>query len=110
LAGKYPGGLQLFPGHSDITMLADEDVQKDLKQQVKEANLKIDRPFWVFTEMDAFEQFLFFYLDEDPIDPKVYGVTYRNDTEYYVYELGEKFSQYIDGLVDRSILYAERGY
>jgi len=110
LAGKYPGGLQLFPGHSDLTMLSKQSQLEKLKEQVKESNLKIDRPFWVFTEMDAFEQFLFFYLDEDPIDPKVYGVTYRNDTEYYVYELGEKFSQYIDGLVDRSILYAERGY
>jgi len=37
LAGEYNGGLIMFPGHSDLTMLADEDVQKDLKQQVSKA-------------------------------------------------------------------------
>jgi len=51
--------------------------------------------------MDGFQQFLFFYLDEDTVDP---------ETEYFVYNLEKKFSKYIEDLVDRSILYAERGY
>jgi len=110
LAGEYNGGLIMFPGHSDLTMLSKQSQLEKLKQQVSKANLKIDRPFWAFTEMDSFEQFLFFYLDEDTIDPEVYGVTYRNETEYFVYNLEKKFSKYIEDLVDRSILYAERGY
>ena len=100
----------MFPGHNDLAMLSKESQLEKLKKRVQEENLKIDRPFWVFTEMDSFEQFLFFYLDEDPIDLEVYGVTYRKESDYYVYDLGNKFSEYVDAVIDRSILYAQRGY
>ena len=110
LAGEYNGGLIMFPGHNDLATLSSDLQQKYLKEQLSYANLKIDRPFWVFTEMDSFEQFLFFYLDEDSIDPEVYGVTYCKESDYYVYDLGNKFSEYVDAVIDRSILYAQRGY
>ena len=110
LAGEYNGGLIMFPGHNDLAMLSKESQLEKLKKRVQEENLKIDRPYWVFTEMDAFEQFLFFYLDEDKIDPEVYGVTYRNESESYVYDLGKKFSEYVDAVIDRSILSDQRGY
>ena len=110
MAGEYNGGLIMFPGHNDLATLSSDLQQKYLKEQLSYANLKIDRPFWVFTEMDSFEQFLFFYLDEDPIDLEVYGVTYRKESDYYVYDLGNKFSEYVDAVIDRSILYAQRGY
>ena len=110
LAGEYNGGLIMFPGHNDLATLSSDLQQKYLKEQLSYANLKIDRPFWVFTEADGFQQFLFFYLDEDPIDPEVYGVTYRKESEYYVYDLGKKFSEYEDAVIDRSILSDQRGY
>ncbi|HNF48267.1 MAG TPA: hypothetical protein PLF48_02725 [Chitinophagales bacterium] len=110
MAGEYNGGLIMFPGHNDLAMLSKESQLEKLKKRVQEENLKIDRPFWVFTEADGFQQFLFFYLDEDPIDPEVYGVTYRKESEYYVYDLGKKFSEYEDAVIDRSILSDQRGY
>lgn len=110
LAGKDHGGLQLADGHTSIEILADERVLNNLKVSLENANLKIERPFWVISEQDSFEQFYFFYLDEDTEDPLVYGITYGSGDDSIIYSLHKSFSEFINSVIDKSILFAKRGY
>jgi len=110
LAGEYTGGLQLGNGHSSLKMLSHPEILKDLKEALIEQGLQITRPFWVISEYNSFEQFYFFYLDENTEDPKVYGVTYGAGDESYIYPLNEKFSEFIESVIDKSILFSKRGY
>ena len=111
LAGKYAGNLQLADGHTSLEKLANEKVLNNLKSSLEEANLKIERPFWVISEQDGFEQFYFFYLDEETENPIVYGVTYGDtDDTSIIYSLNKTFSEFIDTVIEKSILFSKRGY
>jgi hypothetical protein len=109
LAGDDSGNLNFLPGASDLEMLGKESYRARLFQQMKEANVDFDgRPIWVITEMDGFEQFLFFYLDEEVEDPKMFQANLVENIRYF--PSNETFSEFMDGLVDQSISIAKRGY
>ncbi len=109
LAGDDSGNLRLFPGYSDLEMLSKETVRKRLLDMITTNDIKITRPIWPVTEMDGFEYFLFFYLDENKEDPELWVGAY-NDEKSKVEKLGKTFSKYIDDVVTGSLLYEERGY
>ncbi len=106
LAGKYSGNLELFPGHSDLEMLADEEVRKTLHETITTNDIKITRPIWPVTEMDGFQQFIFFYLDEDKEDPELWTAYYDDETSKIV-RMNRTFSEFMDSVVRYSI--EERG-
>jgi hypothetical protein len=111
LAGDYPGNLQLADGATSLEQLSKENYIAYMNKALLTANLKIERPFWVISEQDGFQQFYFFYLDEETENPMVYGVTYGNsDDTSIIYPLNETFSEFIDTVIDKSILFAKRGY
>jgi hypothetical protein len=109
LAGDDSGNLRLFPGYSDLEMLSKETVRKRLLDMITRNDVKITRPIWPVTEMDGFEQFVFFYLDEQKEDPEIW-VAYYNDEKSRIVQMNRTFSQYIDDVVKDSVLYEERGY
>ncbi len=106
LAGEYHGNLILFPGHSDLEMLSKETVRKKLHEVITTNDVKITRPIWPITEMDNFEQFIFFYLDEDKEDPELWTAYYDDETSKNV-RMNRTFSEFMDGVVRYSI--EERG-
>jgi hypothetical protein len=109
LAGDDSGNLRLFPGYSDLEMLSDEDIRKKLHKVITTNDIKITRPIWPVTEMDSFEQFIFFYLDEDSEDPELW-TAYYNDEKSRIIRTNRTFSEFINGVVQASVLYEERGY
>ncbi len=109
LAGEYHGNLKLFPGHNDLEMLSKETVRRKLHEMITTNDIKITRPIWPVTEMDGFEYFLFFYLDENKENPELWIGAY-NDEKSKVEKLGKTLSKYIDDVVKDSVLYEERGY
>lgn len=111
LAGKYAGNLQLADGATSLADLSDEKRIIYMHKCLEKANLKIERPFWVISEQDGFQQFYFFYLDEKTENPIVYGVTYGNtDDTSIIYSLNKTFSEFIDSVIEKSILFSKRGY
>lgn len=111
LAGQDHGGLQLADGATSLADLSDEKRIIYMHKCLEKANLKIERPFWVISEQDGFQQFYFFYLDEETENPIVYGVTYGNtDDTSIIYSLNKTFSEFIDTVIEKSILFAKRGY
>lgn len=81
-------------------------------QGKQEFQIPVKRPFWVFSEKDGFQQFFFIYLDENSENPSVWFTTYgdEEDGPNVIIKLSDTFSQFIDELIDRSILFAQRGY
>lgn len=111
LAGKYAGNLQLADGATSLADLSDEKRIIYMHKSLEKANLKIERPFWVISEQDGFQQFYFFYLDEETENPIVYGVTYGNtDDTSIIYSLNKTFGEFIDTVIEKSILFSKRGY
>jgi len=110
LAGEYAGNLQLADGATSLKELANEEYMEHMNVQLAKDNVKINRPFWVISEQDGFQQFYFFHLDEETENPMVYGVTYGSGDNNIIYPLNETFSEFISTVIDKSILFAKRGY
>ncbi|KFF28066.1 SMI1/KNR4 family protein [Chryseobacterium vrystaatense] len=112
LAGDYTGGLRLAEGNSSIDILVKDDVRKRLEKSMEEFQIPINKPFWAISEKDGFQQFFFFYLHEGTENPSVWFTTYGegDDDPNVLIKLNDTFSQFIDELIDRSILFAQRGY
>lgn len=110
LAGEYAGNLQLADGATSLKELANEEYMEHMNEQLAKDNVKINRPFWVISEQDGFQQFYFFHLDEETENPMVYGVTYGSGDNNIIYPLNETFSEFISTVIDKSILFAKRGY
>lgn len=112
LAGDSSGGLRLADGNGSLTVLTKDDVRKKLEKATQEFQIPIKRPFWVFSEKDGFQQFFFIYLDENSENPPVWFTTYgdEEDGPNVITKLSDTFSEFIDDLIDRSILFAQRGY
>jgi hypothetical protein len=111
LAGEYTGGLRLLEGNSNLSILSHNDTRKQLANVVDKLETPIKKSFWVFSEKDAFEQFFFFYLDENSDDPIVWFNTYgEDDSKNIIIKLKDKFSLFINDVVDKSILFQQRGY
>lgn len=112
LAGDYTGGLRLAEGNSSIDMLVKDDVRKKLEKSIEQFQIPINKPIWVISEKDGFQQFFFFYLNEGTENPAVWFTTYGEDDEdpNILIKLNDTFSQFVDELVDKSILFAQRGY
>lgn len=108
LAGDYPGYLTLLEGHSGIEELADPDVQSYLDSKKKKFGINIKRPYWVFTE--GADTFLYFYLDENTEDPKVWVCEWwTGEVEIGKYD-NLTFSQYINSVIDYSKKYYRESY
>ncbi len=112
LAGDSSGGLRLADGNGSLAVLIKDDVRKKLEKSMQEFQIPVKRPFWVFSEKDGFQQFFFIYLDENSENPSVWFTTYgdEEDGPNVIIKLSDTFSQFIDELIDRSILFAQRGY
>lgn len=115
LAGEYSGGISpyLMPGAESLNELAeDEDLKGFLDYVATSTNIKIERPFWPFSEYDGYLQYWFFYLD-DGDNPPVYGLAFRGDDPYtssYIYPITETFTQFVDELIDHALRDEKLGY
>ena len=112
LAGEYSGNLQLADGATSLAELSKESYMDFMYKQLKKYGPNINRPFWVISEQDGFEQFYFFYLDNKVEDPEVWGVTYglEDENTSVIYSLNKKFSEFISTVIDKSIHFAKYGY
>lgn len=100
LAGEYTGGLRLF-GSSSFSWVARQESLDSLKSQLAAYSVLQDRPIWVFSEYDDFEQFLFFYLDDKKDDPIIWQAILTDVTE--ISGGDSTFSSFVNGSVERSI-------
>ncbi len=106
LAGESCYGLDLFPGRFSLFDLANPDSIDELNNKLKKYGVLQERPIWVFTEMDGYEQFYFFYLDENVEDPRVWRAELTDITEIGD---GEKsLSAFYNELIDYSLDYRKR--
>lgn len=112
MAGDSSRGLRLADGNGSLAVLTKDAVRKKLEKSLQEFQIPIKRPFWVFSEKDGFQQFFFIYLDENSENPPVCFTTYgeEEDAPNVIIKLSDTFSQFIDDLIDRSILFSQRGY
>ncbi len=103
LAGDYPGYLTLLEGESGIKELANPKFIEFFEYNKKLGGVSIQRPYWAFST--GSDGFLFFYLDEQTEDPKVWLCDWDfGDVEIIPYE-DFTFSQYINSVIDHSKKY-----
>ena len=109
LAGDYCGHLQLLDT-SRLSRISSDGHQEIMNRELKETNTVFERPFWLFAESEACEQFHFFYLD-DGDNPAVYLATYGlddgDDIPKRMILLNSTFSEYIDKRIDVAIKYRQ---
>lgn len=104
LAGESTGPYFMY-AESSFSYLSQDKLLKTLGRQLKEYDVLLDRPIWAFLELDGYEQFLFFYLDENDDDPEIWRAEFTDVTE--IKKLGWTFSQYIDLVVKETIIYSK---
>ncbi len=112
LAGKRRGQLPLYDT-SDLETLAADWHQEIMWEELEMTNATKDfqRPFWLFAESNACEQFVFFYLD-DGDDPTVYSADYKglDADKKEIKSLKRPFSTFIDQTIDQAYYYLKHGW
>ena len=76
------------------------DMQVAVRSWLTDHNKAISRPFFAIDVYNAYDQFLFIYLDEGVDDPMVFqAVLYNksNDETQFSYSLNTQLSKYIEG-------------
>lgn len=78
-----------------------EELQLSVREDISYFNRVISRPFYVFDVYNPTDNFLFIYLDEGD-NPPVRVAQYEKDYANWISIVIDKFSDYIDRLVDRA--------
>ena len=103
LVGEYSGSLPIQDTDDLATISADWH-QEIMWAEIERSGIKFERPFWLFAESNACEQFWFFYLDENTEDPNVYAFEYGTNTgDRKIIPLNMTFSQLINRQIDMAI-------
>ncbi|MGQ3677703.1 SMI1/KNR4 family protein [Tenacibaculum discolor] len=103
LAGDYPGDLTLLEGESGIRELTSPDFITFFEADKKLGGVSIERPYWAFST--GTDGFLYFYLDENSQDPKVWICQWGfGEVEIEQYD-NFTFSEYINSVIDHSKKY-----
>ena len=128
LESKYNGGKAFPKAYREYLFLAGKGHGMELDEAfgfdwlheksaevLAETGLTIGRPYFVMDQLDACEQFGFFYLDEDEDDPIIYNCdpySHIEDGEDLIKPyLQKQFSKYIEALIESAKSWDEhRGY
>ncbi len=96
LAGKYCIVLDYGLNESQ------QELQNFVRSMMNDENKTISRPFFAIDIYNAYDQFIFVYLDEGD-NPPVYGAQYEetNDRPNWIIDVDTSLSNYINYLVDR---------
>ncbi|HFK5508305.1 hypothetical protein [Elizabethkingia anophelis] len=80
-----------------------DQLQQYAKEELEATGTKIDRPFFVFTQLTGCEYFVFIYLDENEENPKTYVCSpyYKSSNEEFIKHNGYKFSELVNESIRR---------
>ncbi|WP_207536468.1 hypothetical protein [Desertivirga arenae] len=79
-----------------------EELQKFVRENLRDDVRKIDRPFFAIDVYNTFDQFLFVYLDEGE-DPPVYEAHYSDhpSREHWISLVIKSLSKFVENNVER---------